>query len=240
MREMCGTDELRAAAGEVPELLRGLLAPTNVDDLDTNELDEVTVSDRDRLLATLYTESFGDVVTCRNGCTRCGEAFELELSMQDLCEQMMAGGDGRCRRGAHGDYATEAGTRFRLPTLADQSRLTGLPQERTLAVLRERCVEHEADGEDVEELMAEVGPLLDLELSATCPHCDADLSIPFEISQFFRLAMARERTWLVREVHRLATSYRWSLSEILALPRSLRREHVALAEAEAAARRRRT
>lgn len=239
LREMCGTDELRAATGDVAELLRGLIEPAGIDDLAGEELGEVTVSDRDRLLASLYVESFGDAVTCRNPCTRCGEPFELELSIRDLCERTLADEGSRCQRDADGAYTTEAGTRFRLPTLVDQASLAGLPWERTLRVLRERCVEHEAEGEDADELMTEVGPLLDLDLSAVCPHCEAELSIPFEISQFFRSAMARERAWLVREVHRLASCYGWSLSEILELPRSLRREHVALAEAEAITRRRR-
>jgi hypothetical protein len=45
-------------------------------------------------------------------------------------------------------------------------------------------------------------------------------------------AFRRERPLLDREMHRLAVAYRWSLDDILSLPRTQRRSLVSLAEAE--------
>lgn len=239
LRELRGADELRAAEGGVTALLRELLDPAGNDDVDADGLGELTVSDRDRLLAALYMACFGDAVSCRWSCEQCKEPFELELSMRTLCDRALSGVVTRCVREADGRYATPAGTRFRLPTLQDQQHLSGLPHERVQAALVERCVERACAGEDVDALMAEVGPLLDLDLAASCPACGAAQSVPFEIQRFLHGVMSRERRWLAREVHRLATAYGWGLSEILALPRSLRREYVALVEAEGAGRRRR-
>jgi hypothetical protein len=226
LRELRGADELRAVESGVLTLLRELLDPVGYDDLRSDALGELTVSDRDRLLAELYVAAFGDAVACRWACERCREPFEIELSMRTLCARALAGGTTHCVREPDGHYATPAGTRFRLPTLDDQQHLSGLPQERVQAALVERCIERVCADEDVDTLMAEVGPLLD------------PTSVPFEIQQFLHGVMTRERRWLTREVHRLATAYGWGLSEILALPRSLRREYVALVEAEGVARRR--
>jgi hypothetical protein len=238
LRELRGADELRAAESGVIALLRELLEPVGHNDLHREALGDLTVSDRDRVLAELYVAAFGDAVACRWACEKCREPFEIELSMRALSASALAGGTTQCVREPDGHYATPAGTRFRLPTLDDQQHLSGLPQERVQSALVERCVERVCADEDVDTLMAEVGPLLDLDLSASCPACDAAQSVPFEIQQFLHGVMMRERRWLTREVHRLATAYGWGLSEILELPRSLRREYVALVEAEGMGRRR--
>lgn len=238
LRELRGADELRAVEGGTIALLRELLEPVAHNDVRTEGLGALTVSDRDRLLAALYVSAFGDAVACRWACEHCGESFEIELSMRALCDRALSRASTRCVREADGCYTTPAGTRFRLPTLDDQQHLSGLPQEHVQAALVERCVERVCAGEDVDTLMAEVGPLLDLDLAASCPACERAQSVPFEIQQFLHGVMAKERRWLTREVHRLATAYGWGLSEILALPRSLRREYVALVEAEGVGRRR--
>lgn len=238
LREPRGVDELRAADGDTVGLLRGLLVPAGDTDVAADRVGELTLSDRDRLLAALYVHAFGDRVECRWVCARCREPFELTLSMRALVEQTFADAEPGCTRDEHGHYATAAGTRFRLPNLDDHACLDGLPSDRVEHELWRRCVAYVADGDDIDALMSAVGPLLDVELAASCPSCAEAQSVPFEIQRYFHAATARERPWLTREVHRLASAYGWSLAEILDLPRSLRREHVALVDADRTARRR--
>ncbi len=79
--------------------------------------------------------------------------------------------------------------------------------------------------------MAEVGPILDLDLEATCPECGARQAIHFDICAHLLGALASERLWLAHEVHTIASAYGWSLAEILGLPREDRRVYVRLIEA---------
>lgn len=239
MRETRGRDEILAAEGETADLLRQLLVPMAIGDLAPEHVLEVTASDRDRIVALLYADALGDAVECRSGCERCSEPFEVELSIRNLCERVYTVERDPRPANERGEYTTAAGSRFRLPTIGDLAALAGLPRERLAAALAERCVLHASADDDVEELIAATGPLLDLDLSATCPTCEAPQSVRFEIQRFFQSSMARERRWLTREVHRIAVAYSWRLTEILDLPRSVRREHVALIEAEGVGARRR-
>jgi hypothetical protein len=62
--------------------------------------------------------------------------------------------------------------------------------------------------------------------------CGTEQSVHFDIVSFFHAMLARERSLLLREVHRIATAYHWGYQEILRLPRSQRRAFVTLLEAE--------
>lgn len=237
LREMRGSDELRAMEGDPVDLMRDLLEPCGAGDLRPGELERVTLSDRDRVLCALYGQALGDRVEFQNACAECGESFEVALSLSELAAEVLcAHGSLRCVPDEDGFYSMEWGSSFRLPTLGDQRELWGLEREDVERELLERCVRRAVPGENIDALMEQVGPVLDLDLSASCPMCESAQGVPFEIQQYFHSALSRERRWLTRETHRLASAYGWTLAEILHLPRSLRREHVALVEGERFAR----
>jgi hypothetical protein len=95
--------------------------------------------------------------------------------------------------------------------------------------LLERCVRVQGEGAGeipiaaVEAAMDAVAPFLSLELPVRCALCDHPQEIDFDLVDFVQAAFARERPLLVREIHALASAYRWSFAEIVGLPREQRR-----------------
>jgi hypothetical protein len=83
-----------------------------------------------------------------------------------------------------------------------------------------------------------VGPVLDLDLEATCPKCGALQSVRFDIQTYLLRALAYEKRFLIHEVHRIAMAYGWGHEEILSLTREDRRAFVRLIEVDQAGRRR--
>jgi hypothetical protein len=127
-----------------------------------------------------------------------------------------------------------------VPTTDDERAVAGLPLAEATRELVRRCAgtdEPMSDYEKLDRVIAGVAPVVDLDLTATCAVCGVEQPVHFDLVSFFVAALARERPLLMREIHKLALAYHWSRAEILALPRSARRAHVALVEAEHAARR---
>jgi hypothetical protein len=105
-----------------------------------------------------------------------------------------------------------------------------------------RCIEgdpREVDAGAVQDLMEELAPSLELDISARCPHCEAMDSVAFGIETFLVAALARERRFLTLEVHRLALAYGWNLADILSLTRNDRRTLVRQVQLDGMAVRRR-
>lgn len=239
LRELCGRDEglvQGCSTATAASLLARLVVPTPAS-LAPDRVAELAVCDRDRLLAAVHRASFGDHIETRAPCHACGVPFEIDFSLAaleaDLAAQATATPD------ADGSFRLPDGRRFRLPNLADERAISGLAPELAAHTLATRCL---LDGppDDPAGVLAAIegaAPLLDLELSATCPACGVGQSVHFDIQTFLLTALARESEGLAREVHRIAVAYGWSLTEILELPRSQRRLHVELIEADRAARR---
>lgn len=239
LRELCGRDERLVhgtSSATAADLLGRLVVPLPAA-LAPAHVPELAVCDRDRLLAAVHRATFGDHIEARAPCRACGVPFELGFSLSALEADLS--GRAPAAPDPDGTYRLADGRRFRLPTLADERALVGLPPERATRALAARCL---LDGEldDADAVLAEidrVGPLIDLELSATCPECQLEQPVHFDIQSFLLTALTRETAGLAREVHRIAVAYGWSLAEILELPRSQRRLHVGLIDAERAPRR---
>jgi hypothetical protein len=134
-----------------------------------------------------------------------------------------------------GYYDLDDGTRFRLPTIEDERALYGLAEAEHAQTLFARCIVPSGARVEtgfIEKCMEAIGPVLNVELDALCPLCGASQSVQFEMVSFFLSMLAKERPLLSREIHSIARAYRWSFEEIVSLPRSERRAHVALIEGE--------
>jgi hypothetical protein len=234
LRELCGRDEgllpgtSSAAATSLLERLVVASPGTSA-----SSIADLTVCDRDRLLAAVHRATYGDHIETRAPCHACGVPFELAFSLSALEADLTARASAALP-GPDGTYRLPDGRRFRLPTLADERALIGLSPATAACTLAARCL---LDGEpdDPGAILTAVeraGPLLDLELSTTCPECQAEQIVHFDIQSFLLTAILQDVPGLTREVHRIAVAYGWSLTEILELPRSQRRTHVALIEAE--------
>jgi len=227
------------------ELLDAVLVPLPGEAIRPGEAADLAAPDRDRLLAAVYTGTYGPRVASTVACETCASPFDLEFSIEDFQRQLESGsGAAGVTPADDGTYATPSGARFRFPTGSDEMAVAGLPvTEAATALMRAAIADTTALPESaVDELAAEVqagmndvAPLLQAELGAVCPECDAHQEIWFDIQHYLLSSLISEQPRLDREIHALATAYGWGLNEILDLPRSRRRALVAVATGEAGA-----
>jgi hypothetical protein len=92
---------------------------------------------------------------------------------------------------------------------------------------------------DIEAALETLSPAAMETIETACPLCRKQQHFLFDLGRFFLRCLERERPILLREIHLLARTYGWGLSEILSLSRSTRHEFVRLAAACAPARPRR-
>jgi hypothetical protein len=219
---------------------------------------QLAISDRDRLLAAVYASCFDDRVESEVACAECDEPSEITFSLAALVASVMTSTDSDSDPSVAGPdpagvFSLADGMRFRLPNSDDQRAIFGLRTDQRRVALLRRCIlqddgaghrtASDLSGETldrVEAAMAKVGPTLDLNLPVTCHQCGAVRDGRFDIQHFTLAAFAHEARFLVREIHYLASTYGWSLREILDLTRDDRRAFVRLVAAERAARQRST
>jgi hypothetical protein len=234
LRELSGSDELgsvRSGAVAASELLESLIVEVPGPTLRRQEIWALSLGQRDRLLAAVHAQHFGDRIESVVDCGSCRKAFAVEFSLAALVSATL----GAEAMGERDQLALGDGTRVRLPSTEDERAVQALaPAEAALELMR-RCVPEGfalADSESLQALVAQAGPVLDLELPARCALCQKEQSIHFDIVSFFFASLRNERSLLLREIHRLAMAYQWSQEAILHLPRSQRRAYVALVEAD--------
>jgi hypothetical protein len=120
---------------------------------------------------------------------------------------------------------------WRVPSCADQMAASGRPDaEQELA---RRCIRPATvpirERRKLEAAMAKLAPSLYDYLGGCCPECAAPFRIAFD-PQRYVLGEFRERAMFVyEEVHLIAARYRWSETEILALPRARRARYAEFA-----------
>jgi len=189
-------------------------------------VDALTLGDRDRALATLYTQLYGNDVLADAVCSACKATYEIRFDLAALLASRQPDGS----HGGDPPAISVDGSRLRLPTFAD---LNGTPT----TFLKRLTLDGPVPPEDSAAAAIEAAdPALELDLTGTCPECDATQATPFSISRFLEAALKRDRGFLAREVHLIAGAYHWSLAEILSLTRQDRQgfARLLIAEREAA------
>lgn len=261
IRGLHGHDEqalARAGGLAATELLDRVLVETPGTKVGPGRAWELAVCDRDRLLAAVYTLTFNDRVETDVPCLECDKGAQVSFSLAEWSADQQPNELGRESRGivAGPDesaiYTLDDGIRFRLPTGRDQRDLAGLEPERARAQLLARCVVPDPEANctvgdldeqaraRIEAAIEYLGPTIDDQFTVGCQACGAEREVRFDIQQYLLRALEHERRYLTREIHYLACSYGWSLTEILDLPRDERRAFVDLVAAERAARRERS
>jgi hypothetical protein len=237
LRELSGSDELgsvRGGAVAASELLESLIVEAPGPMLRREELWALSLGQRDRLLAAVHAHHFGDRIESVVDCGSCRKAFAVDFSLSALVSATL-GAPPSAVPDERGLLTLGDGMRFRLPSAEDERAVLALPPGEAALELLRRCAPDgmaQAESEALQALVAQAGPVLDLELPARCALCQKEQSIHFDIVSFFFASLRNERPLLLREIHRLAMAYQWSQEAILRLPRSQRRAYVALVEAE--------
>lgn len=183
---------------------------------------ELSVTDRDALLAAVYVRTYGDRIDSTVQCRQCGNRYDMNFSLAELQRAV-----GLLGEPVPAVRATAKGIEFRVPTGRDELAVEALGPS-AVQELRRR-IAPAAQDEEMAELDAELeraAPALDADLNAQCPECGGQQSFRFNIQQYLLESLVLEQPRLWREVHRIAAAYGWGLESILSLRRSERRRLV--------------
>jgi hypothetical protein len=236
LRGLCGTDEESVDGTDTEQALRlldRLLLDLPGAAFKPGQAAELSAPDRDRLLAEVYKAEFGPRIACTLQCGACAARFEMSFVLADLVDSLRSNKPAGIRRDEDGMLRLADGRRIRLPRGSDDRALLGLAIEAREAELLRRCVvEGEAAPGDTAVLaaMEAAGPLLDLDLDATCPDCGGVQQAHFDLQYYLLAALVQEARQRVGQIHLLASTYGWSLAEILSLAR--KRRHALVGEIE--------
>ena len=171
-----------------------------------------------RLVA--LTEQRDDIsLSARCVGAACGESFEFELPLRSLPGGAAGAGPLRVQ------LDDERMLTMRRPTGEDLRRWRAAqPASRAEALrlmLDSLVLGGQAGPEDeavVSASIAAMDPLVDFTVSCRCPACGASNEVAVDLEALtLALLLGRQRA-LLQEVHRLASRYGWTESEVLALP----------------------
>jgi hypothetical protein len=73
-------------------------------------------------------------------------------------------------------------------------------------------------------------PLVDFTVSCTCPACGDAQEVAVDLESFALASLARRQRALLQEVHRFASHYGWTESDVLAVPPARRAHYLLLIE----------
>jgi hypothetical protein len=235
LKPICGADEITVEdAGTKTGLsfLEGLIKKAGANNLMMNlNVAKIVTADRDRIFAHLYISIYGPKIASTVNCENCKVPFDLDFLLTDLLEHQQLNSS---PPSDDGSYQIKKGTSFRLPTGEDELLLEGFTETTAEDFLMRRCLVKgslEKDREIVQKKMAIIAPILNLDMQAHCPECDHNQQVQFDMQSFFLTKLKQERPQLIREIHCIAMNYHWSADSILGLPRSLRKQYVALIDA---------
>ena len=233
LRSLRGVDEMtikNTGTKNLLSLIESLIQPTTASA--KVGAAQIVTADRDRLLASLYISIYGAKIESAVNCKECEEKFDLDFRLDKLLKHYELS---TVPLPVDGIYEIEPGICFRLPNGEDElfiNQFRGAEAERQLF---ERCLlkgDPETDNEKVQTKMAELAPVLSMDIKAICPECNHSQEVQFDMQSFFLIKLKQEIPDLIREIHNIASQYHWSHREILDLPRNIRKQYAALIQYE--------
>lgn len=236
LREVTGFEEQSVgdtATATAIQFLDQLLCRQGDNVLSPGKTDELTTLDREILLSSVYEQLYGPRIESNIVCSNCDSEFEVSFSLKEALTSAFPDEalQDRYECDTTGAFKIDNKGRFRLPNGSDELRIQGLPSEEAEEILLANCLvegDFSALGEEVREAIQRLAPVPDLDIDAVCPECQHSQSAHFVLQSYFLTSLVQERPRLLNEIHLLATTYGWSLNEILSLPRNQRRAFVEL------------
>jgi hypothetical protein len=243
LRELTGEDEESVGATDSDAaiaLLDRLLVDVPGASMRPGDAVELTIPDRDRLLAAVQLADLGTRIESTVRCVGCAQPFEIDFQLDALMESVRREApQGVAVRETGGAFRLPDGRRFRLPRGSDERAVGSLPPEGAEQALVARCMIEGSAGDDpraIVEAMRAVGPLLDVDVGASCAECGHAQTVRFDLQHYLLSELIDQRRQRAFEIHQIAMAYRWSLHEILSLARARRRIHADLIDREGARR----
>jgi hypothetical protein len=193
----------------------------------------LAVGDRQFLARRLAVELGRDARWLVATCPGCGDLLDVVVRASDLPVKEAGPGFPVV------EVPTAAGpVRLRVPSGADQEAVVDLADDAAaeVALLRRCIVDGDVDptwpaGRDddarrAEAALEDAAPEVGLTVVATCPGCDAPVTVEVDAYTPLRDAVAD----IAEDLHTLALHYHWSEADSLRLPRHRRRWYVARLE----------
>jgi hypothetical protein len=195
--------------------------------ISADDVRELSVGDRDRLVLAVRRMLHGDRMPCVFSCA-CGESLELELDVAALLGEEPAAAP------RHATAVTPADIELHVRAVngADQERAARLALTDPRAAAHElldACVvaANGPDGQRVpvegevaelaESLLAGLDPSAELLLAGDCPECGERVTVGFDPIAYVWAELEQWRAQLEHEVHVLALHYHWSEHDIVGL-----------------------
>lgn len=206
-------------------------------DMSYEDLAQLPLGQRDKLLLTLREWLFGPQLVSVAKCPQCGERLQLTFNTTDLHE--LAEERLNAPSLVMGRYTIE----YRLPNSADMVALARCNNVETgRRLLMSRClltVHCDGVGQPIEVLpdevigavatqMAQADPQADMQFDLICPTCAHRWQAAFDVMAFFWNEIDRWAKRMLREVHVLAATYGWSEADILSLSATRRQVYLDL------------
>ncbi len=172
-------------------------------------------------------------LSARCSAPACGEQFEFALPLGVLAAEpeedapipVMLGPARRAmvRRPTGEDLRRWRAARPSTREAAVRAMLDALSIEGTLGV---------EDAPAVADALAANDPLVDFSVACRCPACDAMNEVAVDLEALALRRLYARQDALLATVHRLASHYGWTESEVLAVPARRRARYLALIEEE--------
>jgi hypothetical protein len=188
-------------------------------------LAELTVGERDRRLIEAREQTFGSTLDAYVECGACAERLEFSLTTDSIRTAPPTGSSGRL-------LIADVELSLRLPTSHDLRALRSCGSvEHAHERLVELCVVGPVrDGRAIAgdalpgnvvaaaaARLSALDPQAEVLIDLSCPACQGQEQILFDIAAFFWSEIAARAKRLLREVHLLARAYCWSEADILGM-----------------------
>jgi hypothetical protein len=223
----------------VTELLSSCLCGIDGAAINAQSLWQWTVSERLQGLLAIANASTGAstaaVAVCSNA--DCREQVELQLELSSFADEEPTN---------KFDWLSPEGEKIscRLPTgqdqLAWQNHAQAEPdaQDNDESWLAKRLIEHTAKQPTPVQLpdtwidslgiaLNTADPLTALDIDVSCPFCHQSLRVDVDLEQLLIEGLRLQQRRLIEQIHRLASSYHWSETDIASLPGWRRERYLA-------------
>lgn len=219
-------------------------------EMQPDTLMRLSIGQRDQYLLRLRECLFGQQLLNTALCPKCNERVEWENSTADFLAQSEH--DGSIDRGTDNEFDLDVDDytiRFRLPNSLDISAITGHSPDvesnsNAEQHLLSRClvkIEHSGARCDVEQLPDAIiqklhqqfdilDPQANIYINLSCPACSHSWDVLFDIASFLWVELNDWAEKMLQNVHKLATAYGWSESQILALSPVRRKLYLGMLE----------
>jgi hypothetical protein len=203
-------------------------------------LAELTIGDRDVLLAALRRRIWGDHVEAVAVCPTCGEKMEMDLDLGELHPPPGEPSAAEPRQVRIGEYELT----YRAVRCGDidaaVSEAGGRDPGSVRRSLLRRCAQNVRLGDShfpaasIDELPADVtdaiiryladaDPAAETSLALACPSCGKRFDLAFDIGRFLWEEIRSFALRVLHEVHQLGWAYGWSERDVLGMS-ALRRQ----------------